>query len=108
MAGKFKPRAVTRRALANRVQAQHEEDERRREREIEAQKERDVNANAYGGMQGVVHNGSRNWERGGIRGRGRGRGEAMGRGGIDRNTKAQREASGLFGIAPAASGKSFT
>jgi hypothetical protein len=105
MAGKFKPKAVTRRALADRIQAQREEDERRRERDIEAQKERDSNTNSYGGMQGIVHNGSRNWERGGLRGRGRGRGEAMGRGGLDRNTKAQREASGLFGVAPAAAGK---
>lgn len=107
MAGKFKPKAVTRRALVDRVQAQHEEDERRREREIEAQRERDINANAYSGMQGIVHNGSRNWEKVGIRGRGRGRGEAMGRGGIERNAKAQREASGLFGIAPAAPGELF-
>ena len=107
MAGKFKPKAVNRRALADRIQAQREEDERRQEREIEAQRERDSNANSYGGMQGIVHSGSRNWERGGMRGRGRGRGEAMGRGGLDRNTKAQREASGLFGVAPAAAGKLF-
>lgn len=103
MAGKFKPKAVTRRALADRVQAQQEEEERRREREIEAQKERDISS--YGRMQGIVYSGSKNRERGGMRGIGRGRGEVMGRGGINRNTKTQREASGLFGIAPAASGK---
>ena len=40
-------------------------------------------------------------------GRGRGRGEVMGRGRLDRNNKAQKEATGLFGIAPAASGKLF-
>jgi hypothetical protein len=107
MAGKFKPKVVTRRALADRVQAQREEDEHRREREIEAQRERDITASSYRGMHGIVHNGSRNWERGGMRGRGRGRGEAMSRGGLDRNTKALKEASGLFGVAPAAAGKLF-
>jgi hypothetical protein len=105
MAGKFKPKAVTRRALADRVQAQRDAEEQRRELDMEAQQERDMNSS--GRMQGILHSGSRGWERGGIRGRGRGRGEVMGRGRLDRNNKAQKEATGLFGIAPAASGKLF-
>jgi hypothetical protein len=105
MAGKFKPKPVTRRALADRVQAQRDAEEQRRELDMEAQEERGMNSS--GRMQGILHSGSRGWERGGIRGRGRGRGEVMGRGRLDRNNKAQKEATGLFGIAPAASGKLF-
>jgi hypothetical protein len=105
MAGKFKPKAVTRRALADRVQAQRDAEEQRKELDMEAQQERDKNSSSR--MQGILHSRSRGWERGGIRGRGRGRGEVMGRGKLDRNNKAQKEATGLFGIAPAASGKLF-
>lgn len=103
MAGNFKPKAVTRRSQAEREAAQRDAEEQRRGLYMEAQQEQDMNF--PGRMQGVSHNGSRNWERGRMKGRGRGRGEVMGRGRMDRNNRPQREATGLFGIAPAASGK---
>jgi DNA-directed RNA polymerase III subunit RPC4 len=105
MAGKFKPRARAMRSQVEKEQDQHDAEEQRRELGMETQQERDMNSS--GRMQGISQSGSRNWERGVMRGRGRGRGEVMGRGRMDRNNKAPREATGLFGVAPAASGKLF-
>ena len=95
MAGKFKPKAV-RRGAEERAQAEAEERARREERARAVQKEQsDVLKGGNGGRSDMGRG----------RGiRGRGRGDAMGRGGLDRN-KALREATGVFGIAPAGPGE---
>jgi hypothetical protein len=96
MSGKFKPKAV-RRGFEERQRAEQEEKERREQRELQAWKDEGSSVTTFTG---------RGTERGDSgRGRGRGRGDAMGRGGLDRNTRTVREATGLFGVAPAAAGK---
>lgn len=86
--GKFKPKAI-RRGVEEREAAQREEEARR------AEKEKATARAMRGGRGGGGDRG---------RGRGRGRGDAMGRGGLDRNSKVFREANGLFGVAPAGPG----
>lgn len=90
--GKFKPRAV-RRDKDEREKAEQEELARINAREVE------LRAQGVGIAPAASRGGfARGLARGLGRGRGRGRGDAMGRGRL--------LASGLFGIAPAAPGKS--
>jgi hypothetical protein len=102
MSTKFKPKVVQRRAAEEREKAERDEQARLREREEAAQRQQRIGVGSVG-RRSEANDSS--WYS--VRGRARGRGDAMGRGGSDRSTKMAKEASGLFGIAPAGAGKFF-